>query len=135
MGAPRFKFFSTLAPATAALALLAACALADAPSAQAAPGGWPPAWNEPPQQTQDFTPPQFEPPSASHCHRLPTTREVPGGGGWNEGRARRGGAADERAVAASEERAERPAEMAARSVASRAASDRGSAWIRISRIR
>lgn len=110
MGAPRFKFFSTLAPATAALALLAACALADAPSAQAAPGGWPPAWNEPPAQAQDFTQPQFEPPSASHCHRAPTTREVPGGGGsWNEGRLRRGGVADERA------------EMAAKSVAPSAA--------------
>ena len=110
MGAPRFMFFSTLAPATAALALLAACALADAPSAQAAPGGWPPAWNEPPAQAQDFTQPQFEPPSASHCHRAPTTREVPGGGGsWNEGRLRRGGVADD------------PAEMAAKSVAPAAA--------------
>lgn len=110
MGAPRFMFFSTLAPATAALALLAACALADAPSAQAAPGGWPPAWNEPPAQAQDFTQPQFEPPSASHCHRAPTTREVPGGGGsWNEGRLRRGGVADD------------PAEMAAKSVAPSAA--------------
>ncbi|MBS0437388.1 MAG: VWA domain-containing protein [Proteobacteria bacterium] len=123
MGAPRFRFFSTLAPATAALALLAACALADAPSAQAAPGGWPPAWNEPPAQAQDFTQPQFEPPSASHCHRLPSTREVPGGGGiWNEDRLRRGGiTADDRALAASEERAERPAEMAAKSVAPSAA--------------
>ena len=110
MGAPRFMFFSTLAPATAALALLAACALADAPSAQAAPGGWPPAWNEPPAQAQDFTQPQFEPPSASHCHRAPTTREVPGGGGsWNEGRLRRGGVADDRA------------EMAAKSIAPSAA--------------
>ena len=123
MGAPRFMFFSTLAPATAALALLAACALADAPSAQAAPGGWPPAWNEPPAQAQDFTQPQFEPPSASHCHRASSTREVPGGGGsWNEGRLRRGGiSADDRALAASEERAERPAEMAAKSVAPSAA--------------
>ncbi|MBS0443681.1 MAG: VWA domain-containing protein [Proteobacteria bacterium] len=109
MRAPRFMFFSTLAPATAALALLAACALADAPSAQAAPGGWPPAWNEPPAQAQDFTPSQFEPPSASHCHRAPTTREVPGGGSWNEGRLRRGGVADDRA------------EMAAKSVAPSAA--------------
>ena len=110
MGAPRFMFFSTLAPATAALALLAACALADAPSAQAAPGGWPPAWNEPPAQAQDFMQPQFEPPSASHCHRAPSTREVPGGGGgWNEGRLRRGGVADDRA------------EMAAKSIAPSAA--------------
>ena len=45
-----------------------------------------------------------------------------GGGGWNEGRLRRGGiSADDRALAASEERAERPAEMAAKSVAPSAA--------------
>jgi Mg-chelatase subunit ChlD len=116
MGASRW-FFSTLAPATAALALLAACAVADAPNAQAAPGGWPPAWDDPPPQAQDFTQPQFEAPSASHCRRLPTTREVPGGGTWNEGRMRRGAAAVDRAMAASEERAERHAEMAAKSVA------------------
>ncbi len=108
MGAPRF--LTTLAPLTAALALLAACALADAPSALAAPGGWPPAWNDLPAPAQDFTRPSFEPPSASHCHRAPTTREVPGG--WNEGRVRRGPAADERALASSEDRAERRAEAA-----------------------
>ncbi len=108
MEAPRF--LTTLAPLTAALALLAACALADAPAAMAAPGGWPPAWNDPPAPAQDFSLPSFEPPSASHCHRAPTTREVPGG--WNEGRVRRGAAADERALASSEDRAERRAEMA-----------------------
>lgn len=114
MGASRF--FSTLAPVTAALALLAACAVADSSSAEAATPAWPPAWNEPPAQAQDFTLPQFEAPSASHCHRLPSTREVPGGG-WNEGRTRRGAAADDRAMAASEERVERHAEMAAKSIA------------------
>lgn len=107
MGASRF-FFSTLAP----LALLAACA-------QAAPSSWPPAWNEPPAQAQqDDTLPSFEPPSAAHCHRAPSTREVPGGGGqWNEGRLRRGIGGDERALAATEDRAERSAEMAAKSMA------------------
>jgi len=108
MGAPRF--LTTLAPLTAALALLAACALTDAPAAMAAPGGWPPAWNDPPAPAQDFSLPSFEPPSASHCHRAPTTREVPGG--WNEGRVRHGLAPDERALASSEDRAERRAEMA-----------------------
>ncbi|MFT3663695.1 vWA domain-containing protein [Piscinibacter sp.] len=120
MGAPRF-FLSTLAPLGAALALLAACA-------QAAPAAWPPAWNEPPapQQQQDFTLPAFEPPSASHCRRLPGTREVPGGGGqWSEGRLRRGlghaesapAAAEDRAEDRAEGRAEGRAEMAARSMA------------------
>ncbi len=108
MGAPRF--LTTLAPLTAALAMLAACALANSPPAMAAPGGWPPAWNDPPAPAQDFALPSFEPPSASHCHRAPTTREVPGG--WNEGRVRRGTAADERALASTEDRAERRAEMA-----------------------
>ena len=43
---------------------------------------WPPAWQDPPPQTAiDFTPPTFSAPSATHCHRLPTMREVPGGGG------------------------------------------------------
>ena len=73
------------AASTAALLLtLAACAGAlDEQSAHAAPpfGIWPPVWQDAPEPTQsDFTVPNFERPSASHCHRAPTTREVPGGG-------------------------------------------------------
>lgn len=105
------RFFSTLAPATAALALLAACVLADAPPANAAPGAWPPPWSGDAPPEPDFTLPRFEPPSASHCRRLPTTREVPGGGGWNEGRARRG-AIEERSELARESLADRHAESA-----------------------
>jgi uncharacterized protein YegL len=49
---------------------------------------WPPAWQDTPSHhaSIDFTPPAFDAPSATHCHRLPSMREVPGGGrqaaGW-----------------------------------------------------
>ena len=109
MGASRF--FATLAPATAALALLAACAVAETPLAHAAPGAWPPPWSDDAPPQQDFGVPRFEPPSASHCQRAPTTREVPGGRGWNEGRTRRG-LAEDRAEAAREALADRSAEAA-----------------------
>ena len=113
MGAPRF--LSTLAPATAALALLAACAVAETPMAHAAPGGWPPPWSDDAPPAQDFATPRFEAPAARDCRRLPTTREVPGGAGWNEGHLRRGLPA-ERAEAAGEALAdggaERPGPMA-----------------------
>ncbi|HEX3140806.1 MAG TPA: vWA domain-containing protein, partial [Rhizobacter sp.] len=33
-----------------------------------------------PASATDFTPPTFTAPSATHCHRLPAMREVPGGG-------------------------------------------------------
>lgn len=105
------RFLSTLAPATAALGLLAACALADAPPANAAPGAWPPPWSGDAPPETDFTLPRFEPPSSSHCHRAPTTREVPGGYGGNQGRARRG-AIDERGEVAREALADRDAESA-----------------------
>ena len=89
------------AASTAALLLtLAACAGAlDEQSAHAAPanavsGAWPPVWQDAPEPAPgDFTPPAFERPNAAHCHRPPSTREVPGGGseqapsGW---RSRRG---------------------------------------------
>ncbi len=39
---------------------------------------WPPAWPNTPEPQADFTPPRFEPPSAAHCQRAPTTREVSG---------------------------------------------------------
>ncbi len=42
------------------------------------PAPWPPAWPNTPEPQPDFAPPRFEPPSASHCQRAPTTREVPG---------------------------------------------------------
>jgi Mg-chelatase subunit ChlD len=52
-----------------------------ATTAHAATGSvpWPPTWQTTPDLQTDFTPPRFEPPSASHCQRAPTTREVPGG--------------------------------------------------------
>lgn len=90
MGAKRFMTIRWLAaPATAALALLAACAVAEAPAAHAAaPGAWPPPWSEVPPPAQDFTLPVFEAPNASHCRRQPTTREVPGGAGQHGHRSR-----------------------------------------------
>jgi Mg-chelatase subunit ChlD len=46
------------------------------------PAPWPPelpnTWPNTPEPQTDFTPPRFEPPSASNCQRAPTTREVPG---------------------------------------------------------
>ncbi len=76
------------AASTAALLLtLAACAGAlDEQTAHAAPvsalsSNWPPVWQDAPEPAPgDFTPPAFERPSAGHCHRPPTTHEVPGGG-------------------------------------------------------
>lgn len=109
MGASRF--LSTLAPVTAALALLAACAVAETPLAHAAPGAWPPPWSDEAPPAQDFTVPRFEPPSASHCRRPPTTREVPGGPGWNQAGGR-SGVAEERAEVAREALADRGAEAA-----------------------
>lgn len=76
----------------AALALLAACAgVLDEPVAHAAqPPAWPPVWNGT-AEVADVTPVRFEPPSASHCRRGATTREVPGA--WSTpqgvGRSRR----------------------------------------------
>ncbi|HJW11621.1 MAG TPA: hypothetical protein VJ598_07535, partial [Albitalea sp.] len=61
--------------------LLAACAQA---------GVWPPLWQDAPAQT-DFTQPSFEPPSATHCHRPSSMREVPGGGSEMQGLADRRG--------------------------------------------
>ncbi len=78
MKLPRF----TAAPALLLIAALAACAASfDEQSAHAAtaPTAWPPAWQDaPPTPPGSFTPPAFEPPSANHCQRAPTTREVPG---------------------------------------------------------
>ena len=70
------------APALALVFILAACAGAlEAPPAHAtAAGPWPPVWQDAPTTGQvDFTPPSFAPPSANHCRRAPSTREVPGG--------------------------------------------------------
>lgn len=61
---------------------LAACG---AISAEREP--WPPVWQDAPlPQHDDTTPPRFEPPSAAHCHRLPSMREVPGQVGLQQGR-------------------------------------------------
>ena len=72
--------------AASALALvltLAACAGAlEAPLAHATPAAtdWPPLWQDDAQRMPwaqtDFTPPRFAAPTASHCHRAPTTREL-----------------------------------------------------------
>ncbi len=62
---------------------LAACAASlDPHPAHAAPPAahWPSPWHDAPMASPvDFTPPRFEPPSAQHCQRAPSTREVPGG--------------------------------------------------------
>ncbi|MET0334278.1 MAG: VWA domain-containing protein [Rhizobacter sp.] len=75
-----------LAPAALTM-LLVACG---ATSAQRDP--WPPAWQDTPV-AQDEAPPAFDPPSAAHCRRLPSMREVPGGAAlpngnssWRRGR-------------------------------------------------
>jgi len=64
---------------TAVLSLLVACV-----AAPAAEPDWPPAWQPETTQAPDLGMPAFERPSAQHCRRLPTTREVPGGGGNGE---------------------------------------------------
>ena len=77
----KLKRFAT-APTLLLIATLAACAASfDEQTAFAAPAAnpWPPAWQDTPASAPGaFTPPHFEPPSASHCQRAPTTREVPG---------------------------------------------------------
>lgn len=114
MRLPRLPLRVAAVPAVAALALLAACAaVIDAPLAHAAsPGAWPPAWQEPPVSVQDDGVPRFEAPSASHCHRLPTTREVPGGGSYGNSSRGRDLRSDEPARAALEDRLSRRAEVA-----------------------
>ena len=104
---------STL-PALVTSLLLAACAAAlDQPIAHA--GQWPPPWQDPPAIVQRDTPPHFEPPSARHCRRLPTTHEV---GGRDEQRQdaawEPGGSTD---AAAPSRRARSAAEAAAKSMA------------------
>ncbi len=118
MRLPRLPLRVAAVPAVAALALLAACAaVIDAPLAHAAPpgaspGAWPPAWQEPPASVQDDGVPRFDVPSASHCHRLPSTREVPGGGQYGNSSRGRDLRSDEPARAALEDRVSRRAEAA-----------------------
>ncbi|CAN5619055.1 hypothetical protein BH11PSE7_BH11PSE7_19130 [soil metagenome] len=73
------------APLAAMLLALAACAAGlDEPSAQAATpnAAWPPTWQADQVDSTSNAPdgeplpPRFEPPSATNCHRLPTTRET-----------------------------------------------------------
>ncbi|MFT3954060.1 MAG: VWA domain-containing protein [Piscinibacter sp.] len=107
---PSFRLAA--APVTAVLALLAACAVAESPTAHAAaPGAWPPPWSETQPAAQDFTLPVFESPSASHCRRLPTTREVPGGAG-QYGHRGRGAERDDLAASTADARLLRRAESA-----------------------
>ncbi len=76
-----FKRFAA-APTALLIFALAACAASFEPRtahAMAPSDTWPPPWQDvatPP--AADFTPPRFEPPSASHCQRPPSTREVSG---------------------------------------------------------
>ena len=79
------KFSSTrCAPLLAMVFVLAACAGAlDVPVAHATAtaGAWPPVWQDsPPARPSEFSVPSFNAPSADHCRRAPSTREVPGGG-------------------------------------------------------
>ncbi len=81
---------SRLAPLLLCMLSLAACTMAlEPPAAHAASPtsspfsppatDWPPPWADMPEPAAtDFTPPRFTAPRASHCHRLPTLREVPG---------------------------------------------------------
>ena len=111
-------------PALALVFALAACAGALEAPAYANPttGPWPPLWQDAPQTwPTEFTPPAFAAPSAPHCHRAPTTHEVPGGGREQQlghaGRSRLSSGADtavaphmsKRAEASSAADAERPA--------------------------
>ena len=127
MGANRLLTARLLAaPATAALALLAACAMVESPTAHAtAPGAWPPPWTETPDAAQDYGVPSFEAPSAGHCRRLPTTREVPGGNG-PYGQRSRGGERDDLAAAPADARLMLRSE-AAKSAAPRAPGVAGAA--------
>ena len=79
----KLKRFAS-APTLLLVVALAACAAPfDEQTAFAAPATdpWPSAWQETPATPPGaFTPSHFEPPSASHCRRAPTTREVPGHG-------------------------------------------------------
>ena len=76
-----FKRFVT-APTALLILALAACAASFEPrpaSAMSPSETWSPPWQDassPP--AADFTPPRFEPPSAGHCQRPPSTREVSG---------------------------------------------------------
>ena len=107
------------APALALLLALAACASAfEAPLAHATSmaGNWPPPWQDDAQRSHiDFTPPSFAVPAASHCHRAPTSREVPGGerepqgASWRSRMGAKADAASASAPAALAKRAE-PAE-------------------------
>ena len=112
MRLPRLPLRVAAVPAVAALALLAACAaVIDAPLAHAAaPDAWPPAWQDPPASLQTYGTPRFDAPQASHCHRLPSTREVPGGGQYGNSSRGRDLRSDEPARAALEDRVSRRAE-------------------------
>ena len=87
-------------PAAVSALLLCACAMFDTSPATAKPvpalAPWPPSWQE--TASTDFSPVKFAAPSANHCHRLPTTREVGGKRGQDDpvsaaGRTRLGRAA------------------------------------------
>lgn len=88
----------SLWPAALMSLMLMACG---ATSAEREP--WPPVWQDTPAWQSDDVPPTFSPPSAAHCRRLPSMREVPGGGNVQQGR---GAWRHERDAAAS--RAEAP---------------------------
>lgn len=68
-------------PAALMSLMLMACG---ATSAEREP--WPPVWQDTPAGQPEDAPPAFSPPSAAHCRRLPSMREVPGGGAVQQGR-------------------------------------------------
>jgi Mg-chelatase subunit ChlD len=77
-----------LAFAGLALLLFASSAAMQSPPVQAntLPERWPPVWQDAAQAAPaDFGVPAFEPPSAAHCRRAPSTRELPGGGREQQG--------------------------------------------------
>lgn len=73
--------------AALATGLLVACGATSAERA-----AWPPVWHDAPSPAwQEEGPVAFSPPTATHCRRLPSMREVPGGGGPGFGRSPRRG--------------------------------------------
>ena len=79
---PRSRLASLLLSLLPCALSLVACTMAlEPPSAHAASPlpDWPQPWLDTPEPAAtDFSPPRFTAPAASHCHRLPAMREVPG---------------------------------------------------------
>jgi Mg-chelatase subunit ChlD len=123
MTRPRLRLAST----AALVLVLAACAggLPEQLAHAGPPAAWPPLWQDPPEPQQGDELVRFEPPNASHCQRPPSTREVPGGGRWQQGAARsRGELAEAPADALRESRGELHAKSSAAGSVAGAGADR-----------